>query len=82
MENKHLEDDKKILKGLNLAIEEDEELINNLIEEYRLESIFGKPIIRKFKAYSNNDYETFEVFFNKLYYSFKQVQKESNLFLN
>lgn len=78
MKNNQKSDDEKLLKGLNLAIEKDEHLINNLIEEYRLESLFGKSLISKFKAYSNNDYETFEIFFEKLYYSFKQVQKETD----
>lgn len=78
MEDKQKKDDAKLLKGLNNAVEKDEDLINNLIEEYRLEFLFGESIISKFKVYSNNDYEIFEVFFEKLYYSFKQVQKETD----
>lgn len=42
MEDKYLKEDERLLKGLNNAFEKEEELIGNLIEEYKLISMFCK----------------------------------------
>lgn len=76
------EQNNKLLKSLNSVIEDDEsqlDLINSLINEYQLNIHFGDLIIRKFIAYSNNDFETFKIYAEKLYHSFQQVQKECDV---
>src|SRR5699024_12293659 len=72
----------KLLKSLNTVIKDDEsqlDLINSLINEYQLNIHFGDLVIRKFIAYSNNDFETFKIYVAKLYPSFQQVQKECDV---
>src|SRR5699024_7544363 len=76
------EQNNKLLKSLNSVIKDDEsklDLINSLINEYQLNIHFGDLVIRKFIAYSNNDFETFKIYVEKLYHSFQQVQKECDV---
>ena len=72
------------LSGINDNKEEQNELIENLITEYNLIDSYGEGIIRKFKAYSNSNYDTFKVFVDKLYFSHQSVLNETDtpIYLN
>lgn len=82
MSKNNSEQNNRLMKNVNEALETKDsqtDLINNLIHEYKLETHFGDLIIRKFIAYSNNDFTTFKIYAEKLYHSFQQVQKESEV---
>jgi len=59
--------------------EQNQELIDNLISEYNIINDYGNSIVRKFRAYSNNDYEVFKLYFDKLYFSHQEVQKDFDI---
>lgn len=85
MSKKLSKQNEQLIKNINAVMEDKEsqtDLIQNLIHNYSLETQFGELIVRKFVLYSNNDYETFKTYVEKLYHSFQQIQKESDVALS
>ena len=52
------------------------DLINQFIEDYDLETLYGEPIVRNFVKYSFGNYDTFKLYVSKLVFAHKAVQKE------
>ena len=52
------------------------DLINQFIEDYDLETLYGEPIVRNFVKYSFGNYDTFKLYVSKLVFAHKSVQKE------
>ena len=53
------------------------DLINQFIEDYDLETLYGEPIVRNFVKYSFGNYDTFKLYVSKLVFAHKAVQKEN-----
>lgn len=55
------------------------ELIDNFIEDNNLVSNYGEYIVSNFKKYSNGSFDTFKLFYEKLYYAHKSAEKEKGI---
>jgi len=85
--NKDNKDNKESYDSENISLEKnfDNELqdpetnrtlINQLIENEAIETIYGRPIVDNMKNFSNNNYNSFHLFYKKLYYAHKSIEKE------
>src|SRR5699024_2745446 len=61
---------------------QDKELIKELIKEFienkEMKVIYGEPIIQNFLKYSHYDFNTFKIFYEKLYFAHQAVEKETD----
>lgn len=54
----------------------EKELINRFAEDESIEYLYGSYILENFKKFSFNDFETFKVYYSKLKWSLRDVEKE------
>lgn len=54
----------------------EKELINKYAEEESIEYLYGSPILQNFKKFSFNDFDTFKLYYSKLKWSLREVEKE------
>lgn len=61
--------------------ESSKELIQEFIENRNIEEIFGEPIVQNFKKYSHYDFNTFKVFYEKLFFAQRAIEEETGMSL-
>lgn len=54
----------------------EKELINQYAEDESIEYLYGSYILENFKKFSFNDFETFKLYYSKLKWSLREVEKE------
>lgn len=84
-ENKDRSDSELISQAFNPATknpEQEEPLIESYIKESSFHFIYGEELMRVFKIYCFNDFETFKTYCNKLVFAHKSVEKEKGLSLS
>lgn len=75
-QNERLENSVSAYKG---HYEVEKELIDHFIEEHDIIGNYGEWIVSNFKKFSRGEFDTFRVFYEKLYYAHQSAEKESGI---
>lgn len=75
-QNERLENSVSAYKG---HYEVEKELIDHFIEEHDIIGNYGEWIVSNFKKFSRGEFDTFRVFYDKLYYAHQSAEKESGI---
>ncbi|MFL2101930.1 replication initiator protein A [Marinilactibacillus psychrotolerans] len=57
----------------------EKQLIDHFIEEHDIIGNYGEWLVSNFKKFSRGEFETFRVFYEKLYYAHQSAEKESGI---
>jgi len=87
LNNKDNKDNKESYESQNNTIENsfnankgnyetEKELIDQYIEDKQIKQQYGERIVSNFKKYSHGNFDTFQLFYEKLYYAHRSAEKE------